>query len=130
MREKIQRFMMGRYGSDQLNRFLLIVSMVALVLSFFTFRLFYWLGVIVLIYAYYRMMSRNYGKRSAENTKYLQMTYRLRGVVGRYKKMWSQRKTHRFFKCPSCKQQIRVPKGHGHIQITCPKCRMSFNKTT
>ena len=35
MKEKIQRFMYGRYGMDQLNKFLMGVCLVLLVISIF-----------------------------------------------------------------------------------------------
>ena len=38
------------------------------------------------------------------------------------KKMWSERKTSKFLKCPSCGQILSVPKGKGKIRVTCPKC--------
>ena len=44
------------------------------------------------------------------------------------KKRWAQRSTYRFFKCPQCKQTVRVPKGRGKICITCPKCKTEFIK--
>ena len=43
-------------------------------------------------------------------------------------KRWAQRSTYRFFKCPQCKQTVRVPKGRGKICITCPKCKTEFIK--
>lgn len=39
------------------------------------------------------------------------------------KKMWKERKTSRFLKCPNCGQILSVPKGKGRIRVTCPKCR-------
>ena len=42
------------------------------------------------------------------------------------KKRWAQRGTYRFFKCPQCRQIVRVPKGRGKICITCPKCKTEF----
>ena len=44
------------------------------------------------------------------------------------KKRWAQRSTYRFYKCPQCKQTVRVPKGRGKICITCPKCKTEFIK--
>ena len=40
-----------------------------------------------------------------------------------------QRKQYKFFKCPMCKQEVRVPRGHGKICITCPKCREPVSYT-
>ena len=37
-------------------------------------------------------------------------------------------KVYRYFKCPHCRQSIRVPRGRGRISITCPKCGTSFIK--
>lgn len=37
-------------------------------------------------------------------------------------KMWRERKTTRFLKCPNCGQMLSVPKGKGKIRVTCPKC--------
>lgn len=128
--DKFRKFMYGRYGSDNFNLFLMIISLILLVCSWFFGRIFYIFALAALVYSYYRMFSRNHAKRSAENAKYMSVTYRIRSVFSRYKKMFSQRKTHKFFKCPSCRQQIRIPKGHGTVEITCPKCRTSFKGTT
>ena len=68
MREKFMRFMQGRYGMDHLGRSVVGVAILAFVLSFFfenaIFPLLAWAGI---IYAYFRMFSRNIYKRSAEN---------------------------------------------------------------
>lgn len=71
MKEKLQRFMWGRYGNDRFNQFLMIVALVCLALSFFGLRIFYVLALALLVYVYYRMFSRNMSKRSAENQWYL-----------------------------------------------------------
>lgn len=38
------------------------------------------------------------------------------------KRMWKERKTTSFIKCPVCGQILSVPKGKGKIRVTCPKC--------
>lgn len=129
-RSKLQQFMYGRYGADNFNNFIIIASLILMILSWFTTRLFYLFALLLLVYGVFRMLSRNHSKRYAENSKYLAISGKIKSRVSVYKKMWQQRKTHKFFKCPSCHQYVRVPKGHGNVQITCPKCRMSFNKTT
>ena len=35
-----------------------------------------------------------------------------------------------FFRCPSCKEVVRVPRGKGKIRITCPRCGYAFEKKT
>lgn len=129
MRQKFQQFMSGRYGADQLSRLLMVITLVVLVLSMFRpLRFLYIVAMVLLVYTYFRMFSRNVEKRYAENQKYLNWKYRLVVKKDQRKKRWAQRKTYHFYKCPSCKQTVRVPRGKGKICITCPKCRTEFVK--
>ena len=105
-REKLQRFMYGRYGHDKFNMFLMFAALVVLIISWFTSRYISIFAIAILVYSYYRMFSRDYAKRSAENTKYINITFRLRGFFARNKKMWEQRKTYKFFKCPSDRKSV------------------------
>ena len=68
--------------------------------------------------AIFRCLSRNTYKRYQENRRYLALRSRTKD------------KNHRYFRCPKCRQQIRVPKGKGKIAITCPKCKEKFIKKT
>lgn len=128
MREKLYRFMMGRYGNDSLNRFLMILAMVFFVLSLFRIPYVYMLGLICLIYAYFRMLSRNTYKRSMENNWYMQKSYKIRQWFATLKRDMQTRKTHHIYRCPSCRQKIRIPRGKGRIEIRCPKCSQTFIK--
>ena len=82
----------------------------------------------LIIYAYFRVFSRNIYKRSAENQWYLNKTYKLRTFLLKQKNLMQQRKTHHIYKCPVCKQKIRVPRGKGRIEIRCPRCNATFIK--
>lgn len=83
LRNWLARYMMGRYGNDELNRFLLIVSAILIVIGIFVPRHFLnWLVVVILILAYCRMFSRNIAKRQQENMKYLQIKARVTGGRG------------------------------------------------
>ena len=129
MREKMMRFMQGRYGADQFSRFLLGVMLVCMVLSFFIkSKVWTVLMTGLLVYSYFRMFSRNIPKRYAENQKFLTLRYKVVAKWNLMKKHGAESKTHRFFKCPQCKQKVRVPKGRGKICITCPKCKTEFVK--
>ena len=130
-RQKLQNFMRDRYGVDQFNRFLLIISAVIMFITFFinNGRL-YLLALILLGYSYFRMLSRNYGNRALENQKYLQITDRIRYFFRVQKERFEQRKIYKFYTCKSCKQKVRVPRGKGKIEITCPKCKNKFIKRT
>lgn len=131
MKEKFMRFMQGRYGVDQFGRFLSGLTMVLLVISLFSHRqIWYLLALAALIYSYFRMFSRNIAKRYAENQKYLAYTAKLRQFFFKKKSELQQRKTHHIYKCPQCRQKIRVPKGRGRIEIRCPKCSAKFIKNS
>lgn len=126
MREKLQRFMWGRYGNDNLNQFLLAFAFICLIISFFGGSLFYIAATIVMVYAYFRMFSRNTSRRVMENQKYLKQTMKIRSFFTKKKREWGQRKQYHIYKCPNCKQKIRVPRGKGRIAISCKKCGNEF----
>ncbi len=128
MREKIYRFMQGRYGSDGLNRFLMILALVLMVLSVFGVPFSYLLGIVCMVYAYFRMFSRNIYKRQMENSAYMKYEYKVKQKIATWKRDMKQRKTHHIYRCPSCKQKIRIPRGRGRIEIRCPKCSQTFIK--
>ncbi len=129
MGEKMRRFFAGRYGIDALNKFLFILAAVLLIpLWIWQIRGLEILFLLILVYTYFRAFSRNISKRYAENQKYLAATANIRAFLRKKKYRFDQRKTYRFFLCPKCKQQVRVPKGKGKINIRCPKCGEQFVK--
>ena len=130
MREKLARFMIGRNGNDQLNRFLLGLALTLLVIAAIFKNNFgsitYIIVFVLLGYAYFRMLSRNVNKRREENGKYMRARYQFSAAMRLRKEQWIQRKDYKFFTCPSCKTILRVPRGHGKIKIVCRKCGNSF----
>ena len=130
MREKFARFMAGRNGNDQFNLFILIVDIVLLLLAGMFAgslgKVLYPLVILLLGYAYFRMLSRNLYKRIEENGKYLRLRYKVMAELRVHRERWVQRKDYKFFICPSCKTTLRVPRGHGKIKIVCRKCGSSF----
>ena len=129
MKEKLIRFMYGRNGVDSLGKFVLAISIIVMLLAGWTDSLILsylsWIGI---IYLYFRMFSRNIYKRSSENQWYLNKTYKIRTFFYRQKNLLLQRKTHHIYKCPTCRQKIRVPRGKSRIEIRCPKCNTRFIK--
>ena len=128
MREKIARVMMGRYGVDAFSRFLMVITIVFMLLGMFIHPIVYYIGFVGMIYMYFRIFSKNYAKRSAENQWYLRKSYVVKNWFQKQKRMWQLRKTHKIFKCPTCKQKIKVPKKRGRIEISCSKCGTKFIK--
>lgn len=129
LRDKIMRFMQGRYGVDELSRFLSIALMVLVVLNMFLRSSLINLLVLAgLIWLYYRMMSKDYSKRYEENRKFLDLRYRFNAKKNQMFSGQKADKTVRIFKCPTCGQKVRVPRGKGKISIHCPKCNTDFIK--
>ena len=115
----LRRFMAGRYGPDQLSLALLVTG---LILNLFTNLLLAPLSMLLLVFCAYRMLSRNFEKRRLENQRFLSFWYKIRNFFLRQKDKLRQSRDFRFFKCPSCRNTLRVPKGKGKIYVTCPKC--------
>ncbi len=131
MREKLRQFMIGRYGTDGLNQFLSIAAIVLLLISLLTrFSLFTWLGLVLLILCYYRSLSRNISKRTEENYRFYSLKDRFNNKFRRLKEQWDTRKLYHYYRCPQCRQKLRVPRGRGRIQISCPRCGTQFIKTS
>ena len=130
MREKMMRFMQGRYGNDRLGQVMLMLALVCVVLSLFRIPFVSTLGLVILFLTYYRMFSRQISKRAAENQKYLQLEWKLRVKLQKRKQALAKSRTHRVYKCPNCSQKIRVPRNRGRIAITCRKCGTEFIRKT
>ena len=129
MRAWLQRFMSGRYGSDAFGNFLCVVSLICLVLGLFV-GIFYYIGLALLIYTYFRMLSRNVSKRYAENQMFLARTKPIRDWWKLLNMKYRDRKTMKYFKCERCGHVMRVPKGKGTIKVTCPHCETVVIKHT
>lgn len=128
IRNALQRLMYGRYGHDQLNQFLVILSLALyLIFVFAGWTFLYTISFLLMAAALFRCLSRNYDRRREENRKFQALVrpvvswYRLRRTIHRDK-------DHCYFKCPSCGQQLRVPRGKGRITVTCRGCGASFEE--
>lgn len=129
MREKLRQFMIGRYGTDGLNQFLSITSLVLLLIAIISrVSLFTYLGAALLIFCYYRTFSRNISKRTEENYKFYTLKDRVDNKFKGWKEQWANRKVYHYYRCPQCRQKLRVPRGCGRIQISCPRCGTQFIK--
>lgn len=123
--------MYGRYGVDELCYVLVILGMVFT----FTARVsgIIWFQIpayLALIWAIFRIFSKNQKARSGERAAFLKVW----NPVKKWFRLQYNRirdiKTHRYFTCPNCKNTLRVPKGKGEITITCPVCKAKFDKKT
>ncbi len=123
----LRRFMYGRYGFDALSNFILMIAVVLyIVFAIFDMRLLEIIPALMLALVYFRCFSRNIRKRSGENAKFKAIFRPFTSFFSLRHKMWADRKTHKYYKCPECSQRMRVPKGAGKILVKCPKCKYEF----
>lgn len=129
MQEKFKKFMIGRYGADELTKCLIVICMIVLVISFFVrFPIILLMSLVLLVVCYYRMFSRNIQKRYSENQVYLNKTEAIRKKFSKIRNRLKDQKMYHIYTCPQCKQKIRIPRGKGKICVTCPKCKKEFIK--
>ena len=127
----IQRMMQGRYGADEFSKFLDISGIVFFVLSLFKpLRILYYVAAALILWSIFRCYSKNIPKRYAELNKYLRIKNKIFPEIQIIKNRILGSKTHRYFRCPKCKTQLKVPKGKGKIEIFCPKCKNTMVKKT
>jgi len=134
--EKATVFMAGRNGMDYLARFMLYFSLALLILSTILVAIsknnataatiLEYLAFLILILSYARSFSRKLDKRRNENLRYLKIVYPIRNWFTSKKNRLKMRKDYKLFTCPTCKTTLRVPKGKGRINLTCPKCQTKF----
>lgn len=122
----LRNFMYGRRGSDELNWALIIFYVVLSLLLPRSLRLLLWIPLVLF---WFRFLSRDIYRRSAENQKFLELT----APVQRTLRAWNSRlkdREHRYYNCPRCHQTLRVPRGRGKIAISCPNCKTTIIKKT
>lgn len=133
--EKLRKFMMGRYGGDQLNRFILMAALVLLFISALFQVGGWWIAGVVLnvfelflvLLALYRALSKKIYVRMAENNKFLKIKGGFVGFFKLRRAMFRDRKTHVFKKCPNCKSILRLPRKKGHHTVKCIRCAHRFD---
>lgn len=134
---KFQSFMTGRYGIDELWKVLLIAYVVLIIISNIVYSFskvsYYALAVmsfVILIYALYRVFSKNIGARRAENAAWIKFRVKISSWFKLQKEKFTQRKTHKFVKCKNCKKTLRLPRHKGKINVNCPHCKTQFTVNT
>ena len=136
MQNALIRFMYGRNGFDQLNRFLFWVVLILDIASIFLARGESPLGGILSLVVtaawlllLFRTFSRNLAKRREENQKFVGWWWKVKNKTAGAKARHADR-DHKYFTCKSCGAICRVPVGKGKIVITCPKCRAQIQAKT
>lgn len=127
---KVQRFMMGRYGGDQLNMALLILSVVISLVSGFVPM--GWICTIVstilIALVFFRMLSRNTSRRFKENYVFLKVWNPVKNWFQWLYLSVRYMKKNRYFLCPKCGRIACIPKKVGRVTITCKGCKHKYDK--
>lgn len=123
-RYKLAQFMIGRNGFDTFCHGLLKLALFLIIADIIVpGRILQKIGFLAILYSYFRAFSRNVIRRRAENYWYVEtIDMPIRAYRGR------DHKNYVYFKCPTCKQTLRAPKGRGKIRVTCSRCNSKFEK--
>ena len=120
---KLAIFMRGRYGTDKLNLAMIVLALVFDIVNMFLRAvwlrgIFGALSMLLLIFVIFRTFSKNIPARQKELRTFDAVLNRLKTL-----------RTHHIYRCPDCRQKIRVPRKNGvKVEIKCPKCGRTFIK--
>lgn len=131
MFNRLHAFMAGRNGIDRLAGFYIIVAVILNIVArtFFLIPLAV-VSVVFIILAALRILSRNIAKRQEENYRFVRIWGDLIQGLHGWRDWRRQSREYRFYNCPECKSRLRVARGKGKVQITCPRCGRRFTKKT
>lgn len=124
IKDTIRTFMWGRNGLDDLNKLILALLLLLDILAgIMQNKLLWGMFAAVSLLFFYRMFSKSLAERQMENNQYLKM-------VRVAKLRYELRREYRIFVCKGCGRNIRVPKGKGRVEITCPVCGSKIIRRT
>ena len=134
--ESAGTFMYGRNGMDRLSQFMLYLSLFLMIVSVILLSAFRrssiastildYAAIVILIFSYFRAFSHKVEKRRKENLKYLNAIHPISNWFRLRRQRFEMRENYKLFLCPKCKTTLRVPKGKGRINLTCPRCHTKF----
>ena len=125
-RYKLMQFMSGRYGTDSLFYVLFTISATLSIINCFVrSMLLQFVVYIIVVYAIFRVMSRNIEARRRENQRF----NNIKAKWLNKQRIRNQRRadyTHIYKKCPRCHAVLRLPRRKGRHTTVCPKCNKQF----
>ncbi len=125
---KFQKFMIGRYGPDQLYKATVYFVMFLLVLQIFIKNSYlYIFTMVILILNMLRPFSKNHSARYKENQTYLSISSKVKNYLNLQVKKFKDRKEYRYRKCPNCKKLLRLKNQKGKHTVCCPNCHKDFD---
>ena len=124
--DKLRRFMIGRYGIDDLYKFLLRLYLVLFLVDIFINSLILTIiELIIVIIMFYRVLSKNIYTRKKENSSYLKLKKEILKPINNIKRNFKDRDYYVYKKCKDCKTTLKLPlpKKRGIQHVKCPKCK-------
>ncbi len=129
--QRLAAFMSGRNGVDQLSVCSLAASLILQIVGSFTgIPILIILSFILYAYTFFRVFSRKRYKRQEENAAFLNCYEKIKTKILQFFKRLKNRKEYRYFHCPKCSVLIRVKRGGGERDVTCPTCKNTFRHKT
>lgn len=130
LRQALYSFMYGRYGVDKLYWALMAVWLLLSVINIFAGSIYiYILELMVSGFAFFRVLSRNIYRRSAENSKFLKICSAIKQRIGLFVKRIKEIGKKRYRRCRHCKAVLRLPIKRGRNSVRCPRCGRDFKVT-
>ena len=123
--DKIQKFMYGRYGADELYNFLFKLYIIILIIDLFVkCDLLVYIELLIVIVMLYRLFSKNISRRREENRKFLKVKNAITKPFNTWLKQVKD-KNNIYKKCHKCGTVIRlpIPSSYGIKRVKCPKCK-------
>jgi hypothetical protein len=123
---KLQKFMMGRYGIDDLYKFLLRLYLIIFIVDIFiNSKILTIIELIIVVIMFYRFFSKNIYSRQKENKIYLKIKSKMLKPFNNLKRNFKDRDYYVYKKCRHCKKILKLPlpKRRGIQHVKCPKCK-------
>ncbi len=127
---KFQKFMYGRYGVDDLYKFLLYLYFLLVIINLFIkSNILNILELIIFIVMFYRVFSKKIYKRSNENIVFLKLKGKILKPYYIVQRNYRDRNICIYKRCKHCKKLLKlpIPISRGKKIIKCPKCKKEFN---
>ena len=119
--EKIRKFMYGRYGPDELYKFLFELYIVLIIINLFIrSNILNFISLLVIIYMLFRFFSQKIYKRSKENQLFLKIKVKFLKPF----KVVNLNFNDKYNKCSKCGTILKLPlqTQAGFKKAKCPKC--------
>ena len=130
-RDKLARFMWGRYGIDGMYYGLLATYLATWIIQRFIKidvlrAIISLVGLAALAFMIFRFLSKNIPARRKENEIFMKLWTKTKNFFVLQKNRIRDFKSFTYKKCPACKANLRLPRKKGKHTVNCPRCRNRF----